>query len=141
MQESPLRPVKLWSPDVDWERRDDGSILVWQNGSLNDYPKRLSDRIHHWARLRPDHTWMAERDGRDGPWQRVSYAQMLDHVRAIGQALLDLGLDTDRPLVILSGNSTAHGLIALGAQYVGIPSSAIAPAYATSGGGFGKLES
>ena len=141
MQESPLRPVKLWSPDVDWERRDDGSILVWQNGSLNDYPKRLSDRIHHWARLRPDHTWMAERDGRDGPWQRVSYAQMLDHVRAVGQALLDLGLDTDRPLVILSGNSTAHGLIALGAQYVGIPSSAIAPAYATSGGGFGKLES
>lgn len=43
--------------------------------------------------------------------------------------------------MILSGNSIAHGLMALGAQYVGIPSAAIAPAYATASGEFEKLRS
>ncbi|MCW1932845.1 feruloyl-CoA synthase [Pararhodobacter zhoushanensis] len=139
MTESPLRSVELWNPDVDWERRNDGSILVWQNGKLGDYPARLSDRIKHWAKERPDTPWMAERDAA-GVWQRVTFAQLLTHIRSIGQALLDMGLSTDRPLVILSGNSTQHALIALGAQYAGIPSAAIAPAYSLVAGEFGKLD-
>lgn len=138
MKESPLRAVRLWAPVVRWERRDDGSMLIWQEGELGAYPDRLSDRIHDWADRTPDVTWMAER-GPDGAWRRVSYAEMLAAVRAIGQALLDLGLSTDRPLVILSANSIGHGLMALGAQYVGIPSAAIAPAYSTSPGELGKL--
>ena len=138
MTESPMRAVKLWDADVDTERRGDGSILVWQTGALGDYPDRISDRVAHWARETPDTTWMAER-GPDGLWQPVTYAQLWRHCRAIGQALLDLGLSTDRPLVILSGNSVAHGLIALGAQHVGIPSAAIAPAYSLVSGDFGKL--
>lgn len=140
MTESPLRPVRLWQPVVRWDRRNDGSILVWQEGRLAGWPDRMSDRIHHWAALDPDRIWMAERDGA-GDWRRVSYGQMLAWVRAIGQRLLDLGLSTERPLVILSANSIAHGLMALGAQYVGIPSAAIAPAYATSSGEFEKLRS
>jgi len=95
MTESPLRAVRLWEPDIDWERRDDGSILVWQNGKLGAYPPRISDRIHHWAEQAPDRTWMAER-GPSGEWERVSYAEMLARVRSIGQALLAIGL-TARP--------------------------------------------
>ena len=140
MTESPLRPVKLWRPDVRWTDREDGSILVWQEGALGAYPDRISDRIHHWAGLDPDRIWMAERDAA-GAWVKVSYGQMLARVRAIGQRLLDMGLSTDRPLLILSANSIAHALMALGAQYVGIPSAAIAPAYSTSSGEFEKLRS
>ncbi|PWE29128.1 feruloyl-CoA synthase [Pararhodobacter marinus] len=140
MTESPLRKVKLWQPDIDWERRKDGTILVWQNGTLNDYPEKLSVKIHEWAKKTPDTTWMAER-GPDGDWQRVSFAQMLAHIRAIGQALLDLNLSVERPLVILSANSVGHALMALGAQYVGVPSAAIAPAYALASGEYGKLVS
>ncbi len=140
MTESPLRPVTLWQPDVRWTERPDGSILVWQDGPLGAYPDRISDRIHHWAGLDPDRIWMAERDA-SGAWVKVSYGQMLHRVRAIGQRLLDMGLSTERPLVILSGNSIAHALMALGAQYVGIPSAAIAPAYSTSAGEFEKLRS
>lgn len=140
MSESAMRAVKLWDADVDQERRDDGSILVWQTGALGAYPDRMSDRIVHWANKTPDTIWMAER-GPDGAWQTVSFAQLLGHIRALGQALLDLNLSTDRPLVILSGNSIAHGLIALGAQHVGIPSAAIAPAYSLASGDLGKLKS
>ncbi|WP_068299723.1 feruloyl-CoA synthase [Pararhodobacter sp. CCB-MM2] len=140
MTESPLRSVRLWQPEIEWEHREDGSLLVWQKGKLDAYPVRMSDKIHEWAGKTPDVTWMAER-GPDGDWQRTSYAEMLAAVRAIGQYLLDLGLSTERPLVILSANSVAHGLMALGAQYVGIPSAAIAPAYALASGEYGKLES
>lgn len=139
MPESRLRKVALWDADIAWERRADGSVLVWQKDDLPAYPDRLSDRIHHWARQAPDRTWMAER-GPDGAWIRVSYAEMLARIRAIGQYLLDLGLGPDRPLVILSGNSIAHALMALGAQYVGVPSAALAPAYSLVSDGFEKLK-
>ncbi|MDF0602538.1 feruloyl-CoA synthase [Psychromarinibacter sp. C21-152] len=139
MSESKLRAVELWDTDVAWEKRDDGTMLVWQTGALPPYPDRLSDKIHHWADAAPDRTWMAER-GPDDAWIRVSYAELLGHIRAIGQALLDLGLTVDRPLVILSSNSIGHALMALGAQYVGVPSAAIAPAYSLSGG-YEKLTS
>lgn len=138
MTELPLRAVRLWVPDVAWETRADGAMVVWQKGPLGDYPARMSDRIRHWAKVVPDRTWMAER-GSDGNWRRVSYGELHCHIRAIGQALLDMGLTVARPLAILSGNSVAHGLMALGAQYAGIPSAAIAPAYALSQGAFGKL--
>ena len=70
----------------------------------------------------------------------MTYYDMLSRIRSIGQALLDLGLCLERPLVILSGNSIAHGLKALSAQYVGIPSAALAPAYSRSARtGFMKL--
>jgi len=98
----------------------------------------MSDRIAHWASVAPDRTWMAER-GPDGAWSGVSYAELMAHCRALGQALLDLELSVDRPLAILSGNSIPHALIALAAQHVGIPSAAIAPAYSLTGGAYEKL--
>lgn len=134
-----IREVALGDEDVAWEERADGSILVWQRGPLPDYPRCLSDRIHHWANVAPDRVWMAER-GENGKWVKVTYGEMLRSIRAIGQSLLDLNLTTERPLIILSGNSIAHGLMALGAQYVGIPSAAVAPAYsAAQASGFEKL--
>ena len=128
MTDSSMRPVRLWDPEIAWEERPDGAVLVWQRAPLGDYPARMSDRIMHWAAAAPDRTWMAER-GDDGAWQGVSYARLAQDVQAIGQGLLDLGLSPERPLLILSGNSVGHALMALGAQHAGIPSAAIAPAY------------
>jgi feruloyl-CoA synthase len=140
MPESELKPKVFWDADVQMNRRDDGSMLVWQETALGPYPDRLSEKIEYWAVNAPTRTWMAER-GKDGEWDRTSYSQLLTNIRAIGQALLDLGLNADRPLLILSQNSVAHGLMALGAQYVGIPSAAIAPAYSLLSADFSKLHS
>jgi len=136
-----LRPVKLWDAEIDWETRPDGAILVRQTAPLGDFPATMSERIEHWAEVRPETTWMAERAPGGGDWVRVSYGELLAHVRAIGQALLDLGLSVERPLVILSGNAIPHALVALGAQYVGIPSAALAPAYSLLSKDHGKLKS
>jgi feruloyl-CoA synthase len=112
--------------------RDDGSHLIWADGELPPHPVAITDRLLHWSEAVPERVWMAERQG-DG-WRRVSYGQAAVAVQAIGGALLSLGLSVDRPLLIVAGNSLAHALAALGAQHVGIPSAAIAPAYAGHGG-------
>lgn len=134
---SAVRSVKLWSPDLAWEVRDNGEYIVWRNDPLGAYPDKMNERLVHWAEVAPDRVWMADRQGR-GPWREVTYAQALDNIRRIGQFLLDHGLSPDRPLLILSENSIEHALMALGAQHVGIPSAAVAPAYATSSD-LGKL--
>ena len=136
---TPHRTVALWNPQLRMVTQSDGSILIDRMDPLGVVPDRLTDRIDHWAQTTPDVVWMAERDG-DG-WSRVTYAQLQAQVRALGQWLLDRGLSTERPLVILSANSIAHAVAALAAQYVGIPSAAIAPAYALLAEDYGKLAS
>jgi feruloyl-CoA synthase len=129
--------TKLWSPDLSWEERANGEILVWRQDPLGPYPEKLNERLVHWAQTAPDRTWMADRRGREA-WRTITYAEALDRIRRIGQFLLDLGLSVERPLLILSENSIEHALMALGAQHVGVASAAITPAYATASD-LGKL--
>jgi len=132
------RSVKLWTPRLAWEERANGEFIIWREDELGPYPNRLNERLIHWAQAAPDRIWMADRAG-TGPWREVTYREALDLVRRIGQFLLSQGLSAERPLVILSENSIEHALMALGAQHVGIPSAAIAPAYASASSGFAKL--
>lgn len=120
------------------ETRPDGTVLIRQTAELPAWPRCMTERFMHWANVAPDRLWMAER-GADGAWVRMTYGQGAQAIRAIGSALLQQGLSVDRPLLILSGNSLSHALMALGAQHVGIPSAALSPAYALSGEDRGKL--
>lgn len=120
------------------ETRPDGTVLIRQTAELPAWPRCMTERFMHWANVAPDRSWMAER-GADGAWVRMTYGQGAQAIRAIGSALLQQGLSVDRPLLILSGNSLSHALMALGAQHVGIPSAALSPAYALSGEDRGKL--
>jgi feruloyl-CoA synthase len=138
MTRKSLREVSLWSPQLAWEERPNGEFLVWREDPLGPYPDKINERLVHWAREAPDRVWMADREG-SGAWRKVTYRQAYDQVRRIGQFLIDRGLSVEHPLVILAENSVEHALMALGAQHVGIPSAAIAPAYATISADFGKL--
>jgi feruloyl-CoA synthase len=127
-QVHPLRAIAFGNPAVSVECRDDGVIYLRPKTPLGDYPARLTDRLHHWAFTAPDRTFMAERDT-GGGWRRVSYAQLLASSRHIASALLARNLSADRPVVILSGNSIDHALVAFGALYAGIPFCPVSPAY------------
>ena len=133
-----MRPVALWKPVIIQEEQADGTIIIRQKEALGPYPRCLSDKIDHWAQTAPERLWMAERND-DGTWRGVTYRALADLIRRVGSALLDLGLSVDRPLLILSGNSLNHAVMALSAQHVGIPSSALATAYSMAGPGFFKL--
>ncbi|MBR1204726.1 MULTISPECIES: feruloyl-CoA synthase [unclassified Bradyrhizobium] len=134
----PLRPISFGNPDVTVERRADGTIYLRPKLNLADYPVRLTDRLHHWATAEPNRVFMAERAA-GGGWRQISYAQLLVTTRRIASALIARGLSAERPIVILSGNSIDHALIALGALYAGIPFCPVSPAYSLVSRDYGKL--
>src|SRR5450432_1797630 len=134
----PLRAISFGDPNVSIDRRDDGTIYLRPKIALGEYPVRLTDRLHHWARAEPNRVFMAERD-KGGGWRQISYAQLLGISRRIASALLARGLSADRPIVILSGNSIDHALLAFGALYAGIPFCPVSPAYSLVSKDYGKL--
>jgi feruloyl-CoA synthase len=131
------RPLRLAPPLVECERRSDGSIVLRSPQALGGYPRSVGDRLLHWAGAAPERTFLAERTA--GAWRRVSYGETLSAVRALGQALLQLGLDPGRPLALLSGNGVDHALLTLAAMQVGIPAAPISAAYSLASQEFGKL--
>ena len=134
----PLRAISFGNPAVSIDRRDDGTIYLRPKIPLGEYPARLTDRLHHWAKAEPNRVFMAERDAGPG-WRQITYAQLLDISRRIASALLSRGLSADKPIVILSGNSIDHALVAFGALYAGIPFCPVSPAYSLVSRDFGKL--
>jgi feruloyl-CoA synthase len=135
---APLRAISFGDPTVTIDRRDDGTIYLRPTIALRDFPVRLTDRLHHWASVEPDRVFMAERDG-GGFWRQITYAQLLSSTRRIASGLLARGLSAEKPVVILSGNSIPHALIAFGALYAGIPFCPVSPAYSLVSKDFGKL--
>lgn len=135
---SPLRPISFGDPAVDIERRADGTIYLRPKQPLDDYPVRITDRLHHWATTTPDRVFMAEREGGRG-WRKITYAELLTASRHIASGLIQRGLSAERPVVILSGNSIDHALLAFGAFYAGIPFCPVSPAYSLVSKDYGKL--
>ena len=142
-----MRSVRVLDNDAVIRREPDGVTYVTSPFPLGPYPVRLTDKLDEWAEKAPDRIFLADRIGPPGPlrrpatdgpaaagWRTVTFRQAREYVRAIAQALLDRGLSADRPIVILSGNSVDHGLLALGAMYAGVYYAPIAPAYSLQSG-------
>jgi feruloyl-CoA synthase len=123
-----MAPARILPPDTIVEHGPGGTLYARSPHSLGPYPARITERLDHWAAHAPDRTFLARR-GADGTWGHVTYADALVRVRAIAQSLIDRGLSSERPVVILSGNSIEHGLLALAAMYAGVMYAPIAPAY------------
>jgi feruloyl-CoA synthase len=115
-------------PDVRVERRPDGSLLLRSGQPLGDHPVSVLHDFRAWAREDPGHVLAAER-GPAGGWRALTYGDAERDALAVGQGLLDLGLGPDRPLLVLSGNSVDHLVVALGAMFAGVPVAPVSVAY------------
>jgi feruloyl-CoA synthase len=124
--------------EVNVEKRADGATILRSPQPLKPYARAVGDWLLHWYERAPDRSFIAERKG-DG-WRCVSYRDALSDARRIGQALLNLGLNAERPVAILSDNSVDHALLALGAMHVGVPVAPISPAYSLMSKDFAKLK-
>ncbi len=121
-------------------RMSDGITYLNADQDLQPFAQRMTDRLIHWAQVAPDRTIYARRDtALGGAWRHLSFKQALEAARNIGQALLDRGLNADRPLAILGENSLEHAMLALGAMYAGVPYCAVSPAYSLVSQDFDKL--
>jgi feruloyl-CoA synthase len=135
---APLRAVRLGALDAVVERRENGELLIRSAQPIGDYHATISEPLQHWAKTAPERVFLAQRDAQD-QWRRLTYAQVLTQVNRIGAALLRRRLSAERPIVIMSGNSIEHALLALAAMHVGIPYAPVSPAYSLMSSDFGKL--
>ena len=127
--------------DAQLETRDDGHLLLRSTEPLGWYPARLTDCLEQWAEEAPERTFVARRApaAAGGDWVRVSYAEMRQRARAIGQALTDRGLSAERPVLILSDNDLEHLSLVMGAMWAGVPVVPVSSAYSLVSQDFGKL--
>jgi feruloyl-CoA synthase len=133
-----IRPVNLGNLAVNVTKGQDGVLYIRPVDKLADVPRSNIEMLDYWAKNAPDRLFLADRLP-NGEWRRVSYGEARRLSRAIAQYMLDHDLSVDRPVVILSGNSVNHALVALGAMTAGVPYAPIAPAYSTKSKDFDKL--
>lgn len=119
------------------EDRPDGSILLRSAHALTPSVDRTGDWLLKWSGAAPDRVFIAERSG--AGWREETYRSVLDQVRAVGAALLARGMGAETPILVMSGNGVDHGILALAAQYVGVPIVPVAEQYALVHGAHGRL--
>src|SRR6185295_5908305 len=133
-----IRPVRIAATEAAITAGANGEWYLRSTSALGAYPERITERLEDWAERAPDRSFLAERDAA-GAWRHISFRETLDRVRQIGQALLDRGLSRQRPMLIVSGNSIEHGLLALAAMHTGVLYAPIAPAYSLQSTDFAAL--
>ena len=128
-----FRPLRFGVTRVTLKDGVPGTHYLKADQELQAYPDRLTDRFQHWATNKPNQTLFARRvklaDGTLGDWRHVTYAQAWATARNIAQALINRGLNAERPVVILSENSLEHALLALGCMVAGVPFVPTSPPY------------
>ncbi|WP_300557080.1 feruloyl-CoA synthase [Limnohabitans sp. Rim8] len=144
MSDIQFRPLKFGVTRVALKDGAPGTRYVQADQALQDYPDRLTDRLQHWAQVKPQHTFMARRvpqaDGTWGDWKHLTYGQAWHTARNIAQSLINRGLNTERPVVILSENSLEHALLALGCMLAGVPFVPTSPPYSLVSVDYDKLK-
>ena len=130
--------LKFAPAGVAVEKRADGSMIVRSPQKLGPSARCVTEWLARWSDRAPDRFFVAERKNRG--WRKLTYREAYGAVRRIGQALLERGLDVEKPVAILSDNSVDHALLALGAMHVGVPVAPVSPAYSLMSKDFGKLK-
>jgi len=144
MSSPQFRPLHFGVTRVSLKDGAPGTHYLKADQVLQAFPDRLTDRLQHWAENKPDQTLFARRvklaDGTLGDWRHVSYAQAWGTARNIAQALINRGLNAERPVVILSENSLEHALLALGCMVAGVPFVPTSPPYSLISQDYDKLK-
>ena len=139
-----FRPLKFGVTRVALRDGVPGTHYLRAEQDLNAFPERLTDRLRHWAQVKPEQTFMARRvkntDGGLGDWHHVTYAEAWTTARSIAQGLINRGLNAERPVAILSENSLEHALLALGCLVAGVPWTPVSPPYSLVSVDYDKLK-
>ncbi len=140
---APFKELNLKPRKVEVEYRDDGSIILRNPHPLMEPHANIVAPLRKWASERPDHTWLAERDGAVG-WRHLSYKAANDSVNRIAQAFITRGYGpggvNEGALMILSGNSIEHALIKYGAIMARVEVAPISRSYSLLSSDFEKLK-
>ena len=105
-------------PDIAFETRPDGTSLLRSRTELAAFPRSVAEVFRTGSDTHPQRLLLAERRA-DG-WEKLTWGQARDKADRLAQAILDRGL-ANRPIMVLSGNSSSHLLVTLAAFTLGVP--------------------
>jgi feruloyl-CoA synthase len=126
---TPLLELQTFAaPDIEMEHRDDGSYVLRSRRALTEWEPSIPAVLRKRAAEHPDRPLAAQRDASD-QWVILTYAEAARKADTLARAFLELGLGPEKPLMILSGNSLEHLLVALAAYAAGTPAMPISVAY------------
>jgi feruloyl-CoA synthase len=131
------RAVNLGPHDLAVYALPEGGFTVRSPHPLQPYARTMTDRLAHWAAVHPETVFLAERAGEG--WRTLTYDAALGATRHVAQALLHRGCTPSAGVAILSENGIDHAILALAAQYVGIPYVPVSPPYSLMSNDFAKL--
>jgi len=137
MTETSSRPT-FAAPRVLREDTADGRILLRSADPLAPHAVSVVHEFRAHADAHPDRLLVAEPDGAQG-WHRTTWGEARARVDRLAQGLLDHGL-ADRPVMVLSGNSTLHLTVALAAMTLGTPVVPTSVAYSLQSSDHERLE-
>jgi feruloyl-CoA synthase len=124
-----MRTLERPKPCVEVRRADNG--IVYLSCGLPYVPglPSLIDYLARAAELRPNTTFLAERD-RSKQWRRLTYAAASRDTAAVATWLIRKGLGPQSaPVMILSENTIEHALLMLGAMRAGVAVVPVSPTY------------
>lgn len=129
MSHPPFKPLGMRGPEIEVETRGDGAIYITSLHPAGQAPASIGHLLQERAGQHPDRPFLKERDASGNTWRSVSYDEALAAAEAVAQSLIERGLDRDSAVLILSGNSIEHALLALGCLTAGVPVVPISPSY------------
>ena len=123
-------------PRIVSERWADGTLILRSAEQLADHPVSVVHSFRAGREAHPGRLLLAERV--HGAWARLTWGDARTQADALAQGLLDRGL-ADRPVMVLSGNSRLHLVVALAAMTVGVPLVPTSVAYSLQSADHSKL--
>jgi feruloyl-CoA synthase len=129
LHEIPMRALKRPEPSVDVRLAADGIVYLTCGLEYERALPSLVDYLARAAELRPNTTFLAERDS-SKQWRRLTYAAAARDTAAVATWLIREGFGpTSAPIMILSENSIEHALLTLGAMRAGVAVVPVSPTY------------
>jgi feruloyl-CoA synthase len=136
--EAPIRDPRYAAPRYAFDHRADGAVVIANEAPFSQTFRTLNAALDHWADQTPTSIWLAERSG-DG-WKTMCFGEAREHISRLAGALAGLGVGPGRPLMILTGNSIDHALIAYAAMRIGGAIAPVSPQYAQPGADLSRLQ-
>ncbi len=117
-----VEPARLFADvSVALDERPDGSMLFRSTQPLPAPDRCVGVWLERWADEDPSRPLLMERDPGDSEWRPLTFGQARSRVHAIATWLLGQDVSASRPIMVLSGNSVRHALLALAAMHIGVP--------------------
>jgi feruloyl-CoA synthase len=125
----PMRKLDRPVPSVEVRRTPDGVVYLSSGIPYSPGFPSLIEYLERAVEVRPDSTFLAERDGAGG-WKRLTYLEAWRTTGAIATWLIRQGFGpAGAPIMILSENSISHALLMLAGLRAGAAVVPVSPTY------------